>query len=273
VDWRLKCLAFHLVGWSPSVHSLLQRTVTGRYFRKVTPALLTAYGYHLERFQGGRALEFGAGPDLICPLLLSHAGADEVLAYDLNRLATPERVNAVVAQLRDHVGGPWPFVKNLDEDLIRQYRIRYLAPADARQTGLPRGSIDFVCSTSVLEHIPPVDIAAILAEMKRVAKPMTIHSAIVDYHDHYATADPGISQFHFYRYSAGAWRWFNPGSHFQNRLRHSDYLKLFADYEIVEARAVVLNTSLDGVVVAPDFRHYSQQDLLALNGFFALRNR
>ena len=51
--------------------------------------------------------------------------------------------------LRDP-GGP---IASLEE-LEARFGIRYLAPRDARATALPAGSVDFVSSTSTLEHVP-----------------------------------------------------------------------------------------------------------------------
>ena len=72
----------------------------------------------------GRALEFGSGSNLLTPLLLSAPGATEVLAYDVERLASVEQVNHVIRQLRGRVHGEWPEIAALD-DLQRFYRISY----------------------------------------------------------------------------------------------------------------------------------------------------
>lgn len=276
MDWRIKCLALHALKFAPyRVHAAAQRRVTGRYLFRVTDQALAAYGYHATAFRkvGGRALEFGAGSNLLSALLLSNAGAEEVLAYDLARLATVEQVNHVIGQLRDRLPGQWQPVADLDEALLRQYRIRYLAPGDARQTGLPGASVDFFCSTSTLEHIQPHDISAIVVECLRVASAKARFSFVIDYHDHYCTADPNITRIHFYKYSDFMWRFLNPPNHYQNRLRHSDYERLFAacGLEALESRAVVPEIDVDTAHIAARFHHYSRRDLMALNGFFALR--
>ena len=272
MNWKLKCLAFHVIRYAPrSLYSLLQKRATGRYFFTVADEELAAYGHHLRHFRGGRALEFGAGSNLLCPLLLSNAGASEVLALDLQRLGTVEQVNHVIRQLRERLSGEWPEITDLDSDLTAKYRIRYLAPADARSTLLPPGSVDFICSTSTLEHIPPEDIAAIIRECSRVLSPNGVMSHIIDYHDHYATADPSISRFNFYRYSERAWRIFNPPMHYQNRLRHTDYVRLFHGFEI-EERAIIPDELVD-VPLAREFQRYTQDDLRAKNGFFYIAFR
>lgn len=268
MHWMVKCLSFHTFANFPPLYYLLQKRVTGRYFLTLTDALMNAHGFHVGNFKGGRALEFGAGPNLLCPLLLSNAGASEVLAIDLTRMAALERVNDVIRQLAVKLPGAWPLVKDLHADLYAKYRILYLAPADMRATELDTGSVDFICSTSTLEHIPPREIEAILKECGRLLTPDGRMSFVIDYHDHYCTGDARISRFNFYKYPAWLWRLFNPSMHYQNRLRHSDYVRLFAGFR-TDARAVIPDEAVT-VPLAKEFAHYGAEDLKAKNGFFRL---
>jgi SAM-dependent methyltransferase len=288
VNWKLKCLALHVLAHTPGSAGLyrwLQRKVTGRYLDELSTDFLAAYNYHVENFrklptpEKSGALEFGAGRNLLTPLLLSAAGAREVFAYDIDRLATVEQINHVIRQLRahgiPHPGQVWREIENVDSDLKRYYRINYRAPGDARHTELPTASIDFVCSTSTLEHIACTDIAAIIDECRRICSPTALLSFIVDYHDHYATADSAITRFNFYRYSRSKWSWFNPPNHFQNRMRHSDYEALFDGCGLIalERRSLIPSDSekdLKSVRLSSEFAEYSAQDLAALNGFFLL---
>jgi len=288
MNWKLKCLALHLLAHAPgrtTLHRWLQRRVTGRYLDDVSDVFLAAYNYHVDNFRRlprpaeATALEFGAGRNLITPLLLSAAGARRVLAFDIERLATVEHVNHVIRQLHmrkvPRPAGEWQEIANLDADLERCYRIFYRSPGDARDTGLAAQSVDFVCSTSTLEHIGRADIAAILRECRRICSPPALLSFIIDYHDHYATADARITRFNFYRYSDAAWAWFNPPSHFQNRLRHTDYERLFSEcgLQALERRSIVpagSDQALRNVPLTPAFAGYAAEDLLALNGFFLL---
>lgn len=277
MDWRLKCLAHHLLLHAPrSLHAALQRRVTGRYFLTLTEQNLAAYSYHVENFRKlpkpGRVMEFGAGSHLLSALLLSAAGATEVFAYDLSRIASIEQVNHVIRQLRGRVPGDWREITNLDADLLH-YRIRYVAPGDARNTGLPSASVDFFCSTSTLEHIPAEDIGRILRECKRLASAEARFSFIIDYHDHYCSADPSITRVNFYRYSDAIWRIFNPSNHYQNRLRHSEFEKLFAAQGLgaIESRPIITPVTLDRKRIHARFRAYGETDLTALNGLFHLR--
>src|SRR4051812_33770918 len=116
MDWRLKCIAFHTVARIGPIYRWMQRRLTGRYHIEVTDTLLVAHQLHLANCHGGRALEFGAGPNLLGALLLSTV-ADEVLALDLNRQASVDRVNGVIRQLRGRVAGNWPEVTDLGDSL------------------------------------------------------------------------------------------------------------------------------------------------------------
>ena len=171
---------------------------------------------------GSTTPKIGAGRNLRCSLLLSHAGAARVHAFDLHRLATVEQVNAVITQLRELLPGEWPLLDSLDD--VGAYRIDYRAPGDARHTNLEH--VDFICSTSTLEHIPREDLRAIHAECARLRPLMMSH--IIDYHDHFASFDRAIGRTNFIvSASAG-----NPGSGIPRstiRTGYSDQLALLAE--------------------------------------------
>jgi hypothetical protein len=271
MNWKMKALAFHASAHMPGrrlLYRLVQQYVTKGHFLTITPTFLRLYGFHVANYQRVhpcRALEFGAGRNLLSPLLLSHAGATEIFVYDIERLSSAPQINDTVRQLRSCVPGDWPDVADCEDDLFRKYRIRYCAPGDARATGLPEGAIGFVCSTSVLEHIPAESIERILQECSRVSAPGALSSHIIDYTDHYRYADAAVPLFNFYRFSERQWRLWNPGGHFQNRLRHGDFERLFE-------RAGLRSVKIDPHRVAPEvlaptplareFRSYAPSDLL-----------
>jgi hypothetical protein len=197
-----------------------------------------------------------------------------VYAFDIERLAGVDRINHVIRNLRAlGVPGEWRDLERL-EDVESLYGIRYCAPGDARATELPAGSIDFFYSSSVMEHIPERDLAAILSECVRLASPQALMSFAIGYHDHYATTDRSISRMNFYRYDSRHWRYYNPPHHFQNRLRHSDFEHPFSEFGLTvltNDRILGSRAELDAVPVHPHFRRYSDEDLLTLGGHFLLK--
>src|SRR5262249_35096564 len=116
-----------------------------------------------------------------------------------------------------------------DRSLETIYGIRYRAPSDARDTGLPAGSVDLVATTSTLEHIPPPDLRAILKETRRLCHRRSVASHVIDYSDHFAHGDGRISVYNFLRYRSEEWARFNTSFHYQNRLRHRDFRPLFEE--------------------------------------------
>lgn len=277
INYHLKCAAFWFLHYAPGsagLHKLLQRRVTGRYHLNLTPELLDVYGRHADVYPGqGVALEIGSGSNLIAPLILSQAGVPEIVTVDINRLATLDQVNNLISQLKRR-DSFWQEVSSFEE-LKSRYRIDYRAPADVRDCTDLVGRVGLVMSTSVLEHIPADDIRTILDKTVSFMLPGARQSHVVDYHDHYGSSDPSIGLFNFYRYNEAAWRRYNPPNHYQNRLRHSDYVALFKDsgLQLDECRSRELDWSLpdlERVPLASPFEAYSRDDLLAANGFFTL---
>ena len=280
MNWRLKCLAFRMLDVVPggdAIYELAQRHVTSRYFRRLSEANLESHRYHVSNYlklgRAGIALEFGAGGSLSAALMLSAAGAT-VYAYDIARLANVERINHVIRTYRTlGMADDWPELETM-ADLEPRYRIRYVAPGDVMATGLPAGSVDYMYSMSCLEHIPVDQLPGVLAELRRIASHDALIGFGIGYYDHYATADKSITKCNFYRYNDRQWRFWNPPRQHQNRLRHCDFEKLFADFEILDnVRMLADEGVLEGLPIDAKFAGYSRADLLTVSGRFLLRAR
>jgi SAM-dependent methyltransferase len=263
-----------VLGSLPASDEALRRKV-GRAFR------------HFEAFAElgpqrpvGEAVfyEFGAGWDLAVQLAYWALGVERQTVVDIRPILRVELVNDTIAkfghsrgELEDEGGhslrSPGPANLRGLEDLRERFGIVYLAPRDARDTGLPAGSLDFVSSTDTAEHIPEDDLLRILAECRRLLKPDGLLSYRADLEDHYSRVDRAVSRYNFLRYSDRAWSIFNPSLHYQSRLRYPDYVRLTraAGFEIV--REQVSRPSdrdlalLRELVVADRFRAYSPEEL------------
>jgi SAM-dependent methyltransferase len=219
---------------------------------------------HLEAFgrPAGDAVfyEFGAGWDLAIPLSYAALGVDRQVLVDIRPSARAQLVNDTIALLNEmdvpQLGGP---VASLGE-LEQRFGISYLAPRDARATGLNAGSIDFVTSTDVCEHIPEDDLAQIFRECKRLLRPGGAISCRIDLQDHYAYFDRSLSPYHFLRFSDRAWGLVNSPLHFQNRLREPDYRRLVEAAGLEVASWTPSGPSTEGLAeleameLAPRFR-------------------
>jgi SAM-dependent methyltransferase len=204
-----------------------------------------------EPITSAKFFEFGGGWDLHVPIIFCGSGASDQTVVDLSRLVRVDLVQeclerlsglldeeeaSAIAALRDGLQG----VTDLSA-ITKRLGITYEAPADARSTGLADGSIDYITSTSTLEHIPPVDISLILKECHRIMRVGGIVSMVVDYSDHYSHFDKAIGPYNFLQFSDREWKRYNPSFHFQNRLRHSQLVALVeaSGFDTVEIEPVL----------------------------------
>jgi len=224
--------------------------------------------------------EFGAGWDLINPIVISLLGAKQLYCVDIRRLVDPALVNDVIDRLKrlrhkiffDFEISDVPVLNSRDFETILQekFRIHYSAPEDARRTRLPDSSIDFVSSTSTFEHIPAEDIKRILKECYRILKPGGIMSCIIDYQDHWSFFDKDISIYNYLKFPAHKWSRYNPSLNYQNRLRHRDYLKFIeeTDFSILvnnpSSPSETERKQLSSLALDPFFRDNYSLDELAL---------
>jgi SAM-dependent methyltransferase len=228
--------------------------------------------------RGVRAYEFGAGWDLIGPLAFRMLGVERQVLVDIRPSLRAELVEDTLRrfaelhpELERRAGRPLeplgrPHGSPLPE-LLERFGIEYLAPCDARATGLPAASFDLISSTYTLEHVPPDDIVAILRECRRLLAPGGVLSCTIDLQDHYAFDDSRISVYNFLRYSERTWRLVNSSLHHQNRLRMPEHLALFAaaGLTVLDVRADTPETAradLAAVPVHPEIaRRHAPEDL------------
>lgn len=295
--WIVKAAVQRVIGALPRAEALnyeLQRRVTKTIPRSDESFLLHARETmrHFRAFvdhaetepQATRFYEFGAGWDLITPLLYRALGVGHQTLVDIRPNLRFEAVNASLQQLernREELQAesalpltalPSSEVRST-ADLAR-LGISYLAPRDARDTGLQAESFDFASSTFTLEHIPERDIGPIFTECIRLLRPGGVMSSAVDMQDHYSYVDPRISGYNFLRFSEATWRLVNSPIHYQNRLRLPDYERLVreAGFEILESdvsRGSEADAALlGGLKLAPPFRSYETPDLTARGATF-----
>lgn len=180
--------------------------------------------------------EFGAGWDLVIPLSYYLLGVKHQILIDIRHLLRQKLVNYSINKFR-YIAKELELNKlpnhvlnrnfNFLTSLKKYYGIDYRAPCDARSTGFSDSSIDVITSTNTLEHISKKDIQSILIECHRILKDDGLMSIIIDYQDHYAYFDNTITVYNFLKYSDKTWRFLSPTLHYQNRMRHRDYIDIF----------------------------------------------
>ncbi|MDB4871643.1 MAG: methyltransferase family protein [Gemmatimonadales bacterium] len=237
--------------------------------------------------EGCTALEVGTGHKPIVPIGLFLLGARRVYTFDLNRrLDLPLVTGALrwIAKHRDDVqelfaGATDRTALATRLDLLSRYasaplkffdaaQIIYRAPADAAHTELQDASVDLHISVTVLEHIPPPGIEAILLEARRVLAPDGIAVHFFDPSDHFAHQDSTIHLINFLRFSEEEWRRLaNNQFAYCNRLRRSQYHPIYARTGFRVAReegdvdAVSLGALRAGFRLDDQFREFAPEDI------------
>jgi len=274
IDWKLKSTAFHWID-AFSLHQtlyFLQWHVTRRSRTDV------ATGYrnwlihrdHLAALERPHVFEFGAGKSLAQNIFLSqYVGSQTVV--DLFPMLNFDLLNDAAAKISNqHPSIAYHPIANRLE-LAQFYGICYLAPFDAARTPFDDCSFDACVSTDTLEHIPEDGIVSIFKELRRIVASGGLISAVIDYSDHYAYTDRTIGPLNYLQYSTGQFSQFNHRVHYQNRMRHHDYLRLFRslNFKIIKAEGV--DAAPRPPLISDEFDR-KEPSLCALKGIFLLQN-
>jgi SAM-dependent methyltransferase len=258
--WIAKAAVQKALSYCPGgerLNYLLQRHVTRQYPRsddrfahwaRIGSEHFNAYRTFSRSTPSSEAVfyEFGTGWDLIIPFTYYGLGVARQTVIDIDSHLRFDLVNdslrrftALGPEIQRRIGRSLRPI-NSDpietlEDLRQRFGITYLAPCDARSTGLAAESIDFVSSTSTLEHVPERDIVKILAECLRILKPGGLISCRVDMVDHFTYFDSTVSEYNFLKFPDPIWALLNSRMNFMNRLRRLDYLRIVRSlgFEIV----------------------------------------
>lgn len=232
IPWKLKSSIFGLIDFlnAPKILYFLQKYVTKRSklgVLSVSQIWETHKRYLLKYNATGNVFEFGAGKTLAQNFFLSDVVKNQIVV-DLNLMLDFELVNNARHQISQSIALVSEAKINSVSDLT-QYNIEYAAPFDAAKTNFKDNTFDACISTNTLEHIPRESIIAIFSELFRILKDDGIVSAKIDYSDHYAHTDKSISLLNYLKFNEKDWAKYNHNCHYQNRLRHYDYIEIFAE--------------------------------------------
>jgi len=303
INWRHKAAVQGLLSRVPGgeqVNYLLSKYVTGHVpaseatFRRDV-SFAKQYLEAFRRFGGrsieeGRFYEFGGGWDLIVALTFYSLGVTRQVVVDLRRLLKPSLVALTAARVNrfaqesngmrmlSDLAEPLQ-MRPLIDRLKNHYGIEYVAPFDARKSGWEPASVDYITASKVLCHIPEPDLRLIMIECRRLLRDGGLAAFVIDYRDQYSYSDSAIGPYNFLQFSDEEWTRFNPPLHYQNRMRHSDYLRVFEQTGFEPVVAVgarpegAAHESFDRVKLAARFASYDVQDLKVVRGEFVLRKK
>lgn len=311
MNWKYKALIQNAISLLPeplsnAAYYPLQRRVGG--LRVINPMKRLRAGITIwERIvaSGGDPVgktffEVGTGRMVNVPIAYWLMGAHRTKTFDLNRYLKAELVLESLRYIAAHRGevealfGQYLVPERLDQlieivadprcgvkEQLAKMGIDYKAPADAAETGLPAGSIDFHTSYTVLEHVSPSALHAILSEAGRLLgeSGLAIHG--IDYSDHFSHSDAEITAVNFLRYSQAEWKRLAGNRYmYMNRMRHGDYLRLFAEsgLQAIAEEAEVDARSLQEIErglmpVDDEFALQAPEQLAAVSGWIVAQPR
>lgn len=231
INWKLKSLLFKGID-SFALYKLLywlQKNLTKRTQLQIQQILpdWVIHQEHLAMLPQSHVLEFGAGKNLQQNIFLSQFFRQTVI--DLFPMLDIGQANSAAMQIAKICQTLKYQPLHKVGDLLKFYNINYIAPLDLRMPPFEEDHFDACISTNTLEHIPKSDIVLIFIQLKKILRSGGLISAIIDYSDHYAHTDPRIGPLNYLKFSAAEFKQYNHQCHFQNRLRHSDYLTIFQE--------------------------------------------
>lgn len=226
----------------------------------------------------GDVLEIGTGWLPIIPLLFRLAGARRLVLTDVERLMDRQTIAGAKAVIRANLPAIATVldrsVADLELTLAADSPFDYRVPWDIRSH--PASSADIVFSRAVFEHVPPEALDRLTLELGRILRPRGVMAHAIDNSDHWQHRDRSLSRVNFLRYEDDwFWRLASVGG-YQNRLRHGDYLRLFAAHGwtpiiaegVPDERCI---KDLETLPLASSFRGRDHRDLSILTSYLVLR--
>jgi hypothetical protein len=285
--WMAKALTQKVLSLLPGAHLWnkgFQKYVTKGYW--LTPDLFERKrkhaAEHLESYARCNplgasvpqtALEIGTGWYPVVPLSLLAAGVERVYSVDIVWLCTAEQLERTLAMFLERVDLPEPVRKRFAQvhSRVQQQPVKtslealgvYYLIGDARRLPLETGSVGLIHSNNTFEHIPGAILEGILPEFERVLAPGGVQTHFIDLTDHFAHFDKSITPYHFLQFSDRAWRWIDNSIQPMNRMRQSDYLKLYERVGLVPVEHTWESGDLKALATvrrSPHFAAYAAED-------------
>jgi predicted SAM-dependent methyltransferase len=222
------------------------------------------------RLKGARIVEIGPGDSVATALVAFSEGASAILV-DAGRFASEQvAVYRRMCEQLSEAGRTAPDLggaNDLDE-VINRSNAAYLTQGLQSLRRIETGSVDFIFSQAVLEHVRNDEFLETAKECRRILKPDGVCSHRIDLKDHLG------GKLNNLRFSRRLWEsdFFAKSGFYTNRIQYSEMLRMFAAAGFrVEVGAVnrwdVL--PIDRARLAGEFRGIPDEEL-RVSGFDVL---
>jgi hypothetical protein len=254
MHWKTKALIQNILSILPSqisyeVYYKVQRICGG--LRKVDPAVGIKDGIAIIRSieSVGKQIcdkvfvEIGTGRTITVPITLWLCGASRIITVDLNPYLKTELIQEELDFLRTNQGAvlemfgnratqkqfnerfDWIVRGKIDiKGFMKESRIDYFAPSDARKLPVWDRTIDYHISNNVFEHVPLDVMSQILSEGRRKLKDDGLMVHRIDFSDHFSHSDRRIPTINFLQYSEEQWSRYSGNRYmYHNRARIDEF--------------------------------------------------
>ena len=229
----------------------------------------------------GTVLEMGTGWLPVIPILFRLAGYDRLILTDAEPLMDDQTIAIARESVRSRMSliaeKLDPSADQIDAALRKPLPMAYHAPWNPAD--FKGDQVDAIISRCVFEHVRPDDLKQALTGFHHVLRPGGWMCHLVDNSDHWQHHNLKWSRIQFLTREGGSLmdRIADLDRHsYTNRLRHSDYVRLFRDtgWEVVseqgepDAKAM---RDLGSLKLSRRFSAMDQRDLATLTSCFVLR--
>lgn len=180
------------------------------------------------RERGFTSLELGPGDSLCSALVARALGGGRTYLVDVGRFAREDMsLYREMGRFLSAQGFDVPDLSRVEsvDEMLRLCNAIYLTDGLRSLAAIPSGSVDFVFSHAVLEHVRRADFLATQQQIRRVLHPEGACSHHVDLRDHLGG---GLNNL---RFSETLWesQFMASSGFYTNRIRYAEMLQLFTE--------------------------------------------
>lgn len=277
IPWWLKIIAKMFLSRVPIGYSFWQNLGLFRHgYMDDASYVLNVFKEHVSRagldgeLQGKTILEIGPGDSVATAIVAACYGAKTILIDAGPFAKTDMNAYQKLTETLQHAGLTPPNISAAEtlDDVLAICDARYLTQGLKSFSSIETGTVDFIFSQAVLEHVRKHEFLETMRECFRVLTPEGVASHRVDLKDHLGGSLNNL------RFSERVWEstFFVRSGFYTNRIRFSEMLALFEDaaliVEICEVRRWK-SLPVKRSFLSNSFMCFSDEDL-TVSGFDAL---
>lgn len=296
MNWKIKLICEKIVGMLPSNISIKVHRSIQRKFSRINEFNVIKQESEVNRavnifnfiskkrsfeFDGINVLELGTGWHGTDLVLLKILGANKIVTCDVFRHLEIKFIKWAISGFSKNkslISKTFGVHQELIEeridymneattldDFLKQNNISYLAPKDILNINLENNYFDLFYSYSVLQRIEKSKIGFILNKIKYTLKCDAYMLHVIHHGDHNARHDKNLNPLMYLKYGKNYELLQTKKINYQNRLRNSDFCKIFKNCEINILNQEIQSYDkdlLNEIILNKAFNDYNDKDII-----------